>query len=176
MTVLSKNLRTARRLVGFTQQQAADEFNVSRGCIAQWEAATTAPEASRLPQIASFYRVSVGDLFCAGLSGVFPAQSDEMSIQESVSRLQERITELQARDVEPPMPKFWMVYGHGQREPTRRHTAFRLASDEAKRLAAQHPGITFTVLEAMQAFKAEKPRIVSIDVRESDDADDQIPF
>lgn len=75
---------------------------------------------------------------------------------------------------ETPITKFWMVYGIGQLSPTYQHYSFLQASDEAKRLAEKHPGIKFVVLEALEAFKAEKPRIISIGVTEGDDGD--IPF
>ncbi|QRY69199.1 helix-turn-helix transcriptional regulator [Ensifer sp. PDNC004] len=77
-------------------------------------------------------------------------------------------------DAEEPINKFWMVYGIGQQQPTYRHYSFSQAADEAKRLAGQNPGIQFVVLEALEAFKAERPRIITIGVVE--DADDGIPF
>ncbi|GAC1042295.1 helix-turn-helix domain-containing protein [Rhizobium sp. No.120] len=71
-----------------------------------------------------------------------------------------------------PVLKFFMVYGNGQRGSTFKHYSLAKACDEAKRLAAANPDITFIVLEAVDAFKAERPRIHDLGVTETDD----IPF
>ncbi len=36
----------------------------------------------------------------------------------------------------------WLVYGVGQRSPTYEHTSEDSATNEAKRLAREHPGIS----------------------------------
>jgi transcriptional regulator with XRE-family HTH domain len=72
---------------------------------------------------------------------------------------------------EPPITKFWMVSGIGMGAPTYQHYSAEQAVSEAKRLAAKNPGTKFVVLEALQAFKAEQPRIVTIGITEGDDGD-----
>lgn len=47
--------------------------------------------------------------------------------------------------------KFWMVVGIGKGAPTRMHNCRKIASDEARRLARANPGVTFIVLEAVEA-------------------------
>jgi hypothetical protein len=44
---------------------------------------------------------------------------------------------------------FWMVYGEGCTQPTKKHDTEQLAITEAERLARLKPGITFTVLRAI---------------------------
>ena len=52
---------------------------------------------------------------------------------------------------EVPARPFWMVYGIGQREPAYRHEDYDSAAREASRLARNHPGTAFVVLEAITA-------------------------
>lgn len=73
---------------------------------------------------------------------------------------------------QPPVSKFFMVYGNGQRGSTYKHQTIGQACAEAKRLAVQNPGIAFIVLEAVEAFRAESPRVHTLGVTETDD----IPF
>lgn len=71
-----------------------------------------------------------------------------------------------------PISKYWMVHGIGQRSPSYQHWSAPAAAMEAQRLAMANPGITFTVLETIEAFKAERPTIHTLGVTETDD----IPF
>ncbi|WP_428031526.1 hypothetical protein [Ancylobacter sp.] len=43
--------------------------------------------------------------------------------------------------------RFWMVYGHGTRQPVVRHKTEASALAEAERLAKAFPGVRFYVLE-----------------------------
>ena len=45
--------------------------------------------------------------------------------------------------------QFWMVYGKGKAMPTHEHATEQLATAEAERLARNHPGVEFVVLEAV---------------------------
>lgn len=65
---------------------------------------------------------------------------------------------------------FWMVYGMNQGAPTARHISFEVAKTEAERLARQHPGIEFYVMQPVSRSKR-------VDVEtEMLVPDDQIPF
>ena len=48
--------------------------------------------------------------------------------------------------------KFWMVYGDGCRAPSHKHKTSDSACDEARRLAMQHRGTRFFVLEAKHGY------------------------
>lgn len=63
MSVLSGNLKKARNASGFTQQQMADFFGVTRGAVAQWESGVTSPETSRLLDIAEYLDTTIAALF-----------------------------------------------------------------------------------------------------------------
>lgn len=72
--------------------------------------------------------------------------------------------------------KYWLVHGSG---PTNhRHAERGDAIIEARRLAAENPGRTFVVLEAVQAITHAPPPPPPIDVVHFDRNDDgiDIPF
>ncbi len=56
------NLRALRIGKGLTQEQAAELLNVSKQSVSRWETGITWPDISFLPQLASFYGVSVDAL------------------------------------------------------------------------------------------------------------------
>jgi transcriptional regulator with XRE-family HTH domain len=55
-------LRTARRSVGLTQKQLADELGVESITVSRWERGATAPSLSRLRRIAELTGTTVSDL------------------------------------------------------------------------------------------------------------------
>lgn len=59
-----------------------------------------------------------------------------------------------------PVP-FWMVYGVGQSAPKKRHASRSSATAEARRLAGLHHGITFIVLETVEAVSRRKGVVVT---------------
>ena len=73
------------------------------------------------------------------------------------------------------LTKFWMVYGIGQREPRYQHHSKDAARGEALRLAGVHPGITFVVLAAVDAFRAKEPKPKRVKLVAVDPSD-EIPF
>lgn len=150
MSTLSDNLKSARKRSGFTQQQVADRFGITRGAVAQWEAGTIYPDVSRLADIAEYLDCSL-DLLFRG-----------------------KIEETGGPEERPALAKFWMVHGINQRPPAHKHWTFASAEREAKRLSVAHPGTVFVVLEAITAFVSESPRTVEISVDVN--ADDGIPF
>ena len=59
------NLRALRNGKGLTQEQAAELLNVSKQSVSRWETGITWPDIAFLPQLASFYGVSVDSLLGA---------------------------------------------------------------------------------------------------------------
>ncbi len=79
----------------------------------------------------------------------------------------------------PSTSKFWMVLGIDQGVPRYRHFTMKSASEEANRLAGVHPGVMFVVLEVVDAYQAEQPKINKFDIApppSGRDCDDDIPF
>jgi hypothetical protein len=67
--------------------------------------------------------------------------------------------------------KFWMIYGYGRGCPTKLHLSRSEAEVEAKRLARQHPGTFFVVLEAIAAIARREFDVITFRAD-----DDGIPF
>lgn len=55
--------------------------------------------------------------------------------------------------------KFWMVFGGHCTTPTKRHSSYTIARDEAERLARLNPCQSFYVLEATSVSLVEQPSI-----------------
>lgn len=70
-----------------------------------------------------------------------------------------------------PPPPFWLVWREGGSAPTFKHPDENLASIEARRLAALHPGQRFFVLTPSLAVTHTSPVIEVFDL-----TDDGIPF
>lgn len=78
-----------------------------------------------------------------------------------------------------PILKFWMVYGLERGQPTYKHPTKEAAQAEAKRLASLYPGELFTVLAAVDAFKAQIAPAETVRLRKPTRAelmDLEIPF
>lgn len=61
--ILSLNLKKFRVSQKLTQEQAAEALDVSAQTISRWECGNTLPEATKLPEIARLYSVTIDDLF-----------------------------------------------------------------------------------------------------------------
>lgn len=62
--------------------------------------------------------------------------------------------------------RYWMVHGIGMRMPTVKHFSREKARNEAQRLARESPGVTFVVLEAIQAFKIDQVPVRQVPIAE----------
>lgn len=85
------------------------------------------------------------------------------------------------RSMKPTRGKFWMVYGIHQGAPRYEHRTLEGAQAEARRLAKLNHEITFVVLEVVDAYQAEEPKVVRFDIAAPvhdarHDPDDDIPF
>ena len=56
---LSENLYTLRRKSGLSQEQLAEQLNVSRQAISKWEAGQSIPESDKLLSISNYFNVSL---------------------------------------------------------------------------------------------------------------------
>lgn len=55
-------LRTLRKEKGLTQEQVAEEFNVSGRTVSRWETGSNMPDISIISEIADFYEVDIREL------------------------------------------------------------------------------------------------------------------
>lgn len=58
----SENLMRLRKSKGLSQEEFANEINVSRQTVSKWELGTSTPEMEKLIQMANFFGISVDDL------------------------------------------------------------------------------------------------------------------
>ena len=56
---LSEKLYTLRRKSGLSQEQLAEQLNVSRQAISKWESGTSNPESDKLIAISQYFNVSL---------------------------------------------------------------------------------------------------------------------
>lgn len=57
--MLHNHLQELRKQKGLSQEQVAQEFNVSRQTISKWELGETTPDLQKLTMISQFYHVSI---------------------------------------------------------------------------------------------------------------------
>jgi len=110
--------------------------------------------------------------FPNGKSAVAPTYEAAKAIAEDFE------AEFIAR-MRPTTDKFWMVHGIGERAPRYQHYTVESAAKEAQRLAGVYPEIMFVVLEVVDAYRSEKPKINKFDLvvpTHGKTRDDQIPF
>ena len=60
--MLKDNLVMLRKLNGYSQEQVADEIDISRQAYAKWETGATVPDVDKAAQLARFYGVTVDAL------------------------------------------------------------------------------------------------------------------
>ena len=78
----SRQLQSIRHQAGLTQEEFAEELQVSRQAVSKWESGRGYPEMEKLLYICSRYQTTLNDLFC-----------EELPVQPSEHCAQERITE-----------------------------------------------------------------------------------
>ena len=61
---IGRQIAAHRRAKGLTQEQLAEEFGVSPQAVSKWENGASCPDISILPQIASFFEITVDELLC----------------------------------------------------------------------------------------------------------------
>lgn len=101
---------------------------------------------------------------------------------EDVELAKQRADEFELRFIataKPSTPKFWMVYGINQGSPRYQHRTKEEAAKEARRLSQSSPGVTFVVLEAVDAFQAPTPEVQQLEIAPPEKgrfSDDDVPF
>ena len=60
---IGKNIRRLRREKNMTQEELAENLNVSVSAVSQWETAANLPDVMLSPALASFFGVLTDELF-----------------------------------------------------------------------------------------------------------------
>lgn len=71
MINFGKNLQTARKLKGLSQEDLAEKMQVSRQAISKWESGAAYPEIEKLSELSKYFGCSVDDI----INGQFNAQT-----------------------------------------------------------------------------------------------------
>lgn len=73
-------LKELRKEKGLTQEQLAEQFNVSNRSVSRWETGSTLPDISILIELAEFYNVDISDL----LNGERKGESSDKNLKETL--------------------------------------------------------------------------------------------
>lgn len=76
--LLSEKLYKLRKNTGLSQEQLAEQLNVSRQAISKWESGTAVPESEKLVAISNYFGVSVDYLLKDDEEGKTKATDSEM--------------------------------------------------------------------------------------------------
>ena len=60
---IGTRIKTLRLKKGLSQTEIADVFHVSAQAISKWESETSLPDISQLPVIASYFGITIDELF-----------------------------------------------------------------------------------------------------------------
>ena len=59
---ISENITLLRKRAGITQEELAKKLNVSNQAVSKWEAGKCCPDIELLPELASFFEISIDEL------------------------------------------------------------------------------------------------------------------
>lgn len=90
---IGKAVKTLRLKKGMTQQELADELNVSSQTISRWETSATYPDITLLPQLARCFHVSIDELLSDGEDKMM-IKSQHLLVREWRERDAEALFEL----------------------------------------------------------------------------------
>ena len=82
-------LKELRKEKGFTQEQLAEKFNVSRRSVSRWETGSNMPDISILVELAEFYDVSISEI----IDGERKSESMDNETKDTLKKVAEYATE-----------------------------------------------------------------------------------
>ncbi|MEJ8308568.1 helix-turn-helix domain-containing protein [Agrobacterium larrymoorei] len=157
MSTLAERIQSRLDALGTNASAVADEIGANRSLVRD-----IIKGKSRSPSLATIQALC-GPLKCtlAYLAGESDEEADaEPQRTESIA-------------------KFWMIYGVYQRSPNYMHKTKESALQEAQRLSQLNPGVMFVVLESVDAFMADAPKVQQIEIgapQKVELSEDDIPF
>lgn len=78
-------MKELRKEKGFTQEQLAEQFNISRRTVSRWETGSNLPELDILIKMADYYEVELGEL----LNGERKSGDMNRELEETVRKVAE---------------------------------------------------------------------------------------
>lgn len=90
---LNERLRELRKKAGYSQEELAEELNISRQAVSKWENGTANPDINNLIQLAKLYQVSTDYILFGGSPEKEPSAPDTTEqIKEKPSAYTKRHT------------------------------------------------------------------------------------
>lgn len=90
---LNERLRELRKKAGYSQEELAEELNISRQAVSKWENSTANPDIKNLIQLSELYRVSTDYILFGGSPAREPSAPDHTEqIKETPSAYTKRHT------------------------------------------------------------------------------------
>ena len=86
-------LRELRKEKGYTQEQLAERFNVSRRSISRWETGSTLPDLDILMEMADYYEVELREL----LDGERKSEKMDQELKETIEKVADYSNEMKKR-------------------------------------------------------------------------------
>lgn len=77
----ANNLKTIRKNAGLTQEQLADQLNISAQAVSRWEKGTAMPDISQLPVLANLFHVTIDSMLDVDI------EHKEEKIQEIIDKV-----------------------------------------------------------------------------------------
>lgn len=87
---IGENIANLRKKKGITQEDLANQFNVSNQAVSKWEAGKCYPDIELLPELACYFEVSVDELLMGeGWSAIKPCNEDDDILSQAIKIAQE---------------------------------------------------------------------------------------
>ncbi len=80
MNAVAKNLKEIRTKAGYTQDELAAEFHVTRQTISSWETGRSEPDIETLTKLAAFFNADVSELIYGPKKPAYPAMQKKYVI------------------------------------------------------------------------------------------------
>lgn len=100
--MFNENLKTIRKMKGFTQEELAIKVNVVRQTVSKWEKGLSVPDADALQRISEVLDVGVEELLGADIK----TENNKNEIAEQLSRINEQLVIKNRR-----WSRFWKIVG-----------------------------------------------------------------
>ena len=95
-------LKELRKEKGFTQEQLAEKFNVSRRSVSRWETGSNMPDISILVELAEFYDVSISEI----IDGERKSEKMDKEVKETALKLSDYAETINQK---VKMQLFWLT-------------------------------------------------------------------
>lgn len=79
---IGNKINQLRKLSGMTQEQLAENLNVSRQTISKWESDSTSPDLESMVKISRIFHVSLDDLLKEGEAGVADKTEGQITLED----------------------------------------------------------------------------------------------